>query len=420
MHDLHTVSLDMGQEPSLHVKRLSDYEPIVGEDALREISDLASGLSGTSCKHINSTREGGGVAEILQNLVPLFRDAGIHAEWDVITGNDAFFKVTKNFHNALQGGDIDLTDEVKRTHISVNEENAKRMSTEGFDFVVNHDPQPLPLVNFLKQGGQPWFWRCHIDASKPNPILWKYLSENFVKKHDAMIVSMESYKQKNVEIPQYVIQPSIDPLSEKNRELSERDIERKLAEYEIDPGVPIITQVSRFDKWKDPKGVLDAFRIAKRHHPDCQLILVGNMASDDPEGQMIYDSIVNECGPDVKLITKTDNVLVNALQRKSRVILQKSLREGFGLTVSEALWKGTPVIGGNVGGIPLQIIDGVNGYLVNNVEEAADRMKRLLDDPALASKMGNAGREHVRRNFLITRNLRDYLHMFTRHAPHSG
>jgi len=404
-----------------HKKRISDYEPIVGEDAIREINDLASSLSGKSCKHINSTKEGGGVAEILHNLVPLFRDAGIRAEWDVITGNDAFFKVTKNFHNALQGGEIELTEEVKRIHQAVNEENAKHISTEGFDFIVNHDPQPAPLVNFLKQKGQPWFWRCHIDASKPNPILWKYLSENFVNKHDAMIVSMESYKQKNVNIPQYVIQPSIDPLSEKNGELSEQAMEKKLAEYEIDPDVPIITQVSRFDKWKDPKGVLDAFMIAKRSHPDCQLILVGNMASDDPEGQMIYDSIAGECGgPDVKLITRTDNVLVNALQRKSRVILQKSLREGFGLTVSEALWKGTPVIGGNVGGIPLQVIDGVNGYLVNNVDETADRIGRLLENPELARKMGAAGREHVRKNFLITRNLRDYLRMFLRHSQKSG
>jgi len=401
-------------------KRISDYKPIVGEEAISEIMNLAAGLSGKSCKHINSTREGGGVAEILQNLVPLFNDVGVRAEWDVITGNDEFFKVTKNFHNALQGGDIDLTDEVKRIHISVNEENAKRMSAAGFDFVVNHDPQPAPLVNFLKQKNQPWFWRCHIDASKPNPVLWKYLSENFVNKHDAMIVSMESYKQKNVSIPQYVIQPSIDPLSEKNMDLTEAEIEKKLAEYDIDPDVPIVTQVSRFDKWKDPKGVLDAFEIAKRDHPDCQLILVGNMSADDPEGQMIYDSIVGECGPDVKLITKTDHVLVNALQRKSRVILQKSLREGFGLTVSEALWKGTPVIGGNVGGIPLQIIDGVNGYLVNNVEETADRIGRLLDDPDLAKRMGDAGREHVRHRFLITRNLRDYLRLFTRHAPKSG
>ena len=398
----------------MKIKHLSDYEPIVGEEIIREIRDLASGLSEKSCKHINSTKLGGGVAEILQNMIPLFHDVGMRAEWDVICGEEAFFKVTKNFHNALQGGDIDLTQEVKDIYLKYNVENAKLLSTEGFDFVVNHDPQPLPLINFCKQEGQPWFWRCHIDASKPNPVLWKYFSENFVNKHTAMIVSLEAYKQVDVSIPQYIIPPSIDPLSNKNQELSDHEIERKFSEYEINPEIPLITQVSRFDKWKDPKGVLEAFKIVRKDH-ECQLILIGNMASDDPEGQEIYDSIASEAGPDVKLITNTDDVLVNALQKRSRVIVQKSLKEGFGLTVTEALWKGTPVIGGNVGGIPLQIIDGVTGYLVNNVAEAADRMKRLLDDPDLAKRMGEAGREHVRKNFLITRHLKDYLGLFSKH-----
>jgi len=393
---------------------LENYRKIVGEEVIEDIYEKASRVKGKHIVHINSTYQGGGVAEILNTLVLLMEDVGVHTGWRVLHGNPGFFAITKKFHNSLQGAPIHLTDRKKDIYESVNE-NFSIFTHLDHDLVLVHDPQPLPLINFYEKK-QPWVWRLHIDISRLNnggEQLFSYL-KGFILKYDAMVVSMDSYK-KDIPLRQEVIRPSIDPLSNKNKPLPKRECEKILSKHGVDLDKPIITQVSRFDRFKDPEGVVKVFKKVRESH-DCQLVLIGSMASDDPESEEIYRRMVidHDKNPDIKIISATNDVLVNALQRVSACVLQKSTREGFALTVSEALWKGTPVVASDVGGIPAQIQDGVNGYLVSPTDYTgcAKRVSKILGDEKLAHTMGVKGKEVVRENFLITRHLRDYLALF--------
>lgn len=387
--------------------KLEDYEPIVGPEIIERILHKARGLRDRSIVNVSSTYYGGGVAAKLTSLVLLMNSAGIRTGWRIIQGRQDFFGITKRMHNALQGGLDVFTDEDKAIYEEVNEENAIRNHLD-HDFVVVHDPQPLPLVEHYRKRS-PWVWRCHIDLTHPHPQLWDYL-RRFVQQFDAVIMSIPEYAQ-DIRPSQFFHMPAIDPFTEINRYMSDEEVDRRLAQYGIPTDLPIIVQVSRFDKWKDPQGVIDAFRIARKEAP-CTLILKGNSATDDPEGALIYNSILDQQDERIILINNEDVPVVNALQRKAAVVIQKSLREGFGLTVTEAMWKGTPVIGGNVGGIRYQITDGVSGFLVNNVQETADRIVTLLKNPDLRRKMGQAGHETVKKNFLMTRLVEEYLNLF--------
>jgi len=389
---------------------LKNYSSIVGEKLVGEIYEEAAPLEDKHVEHINSTYYGGGVAEILSSLTLLMNDVGIKTGWRLLKGNQDFFNVTKKFHNALQGENIRLSENKKKIYTECSEINSILMHIHSLDAIIIHDPQPLPLINFYKKK-QPWIWRCHIDLSNPNKELWSYLKQ-FIEKYDAVVVSMEQYKQKDLQKPHHIIQPSIDPLTVKNKFIPDSVVKRYLSKFGVDLDKPVISQVSRFDKWKDPLGVVKSFEIIKKQ-VDCKLVLLGSMASDDPEGEIIYNRLMEKVkdNKDIIVINYADDFLVNCLQRASDVIIQKSLKEGFGLTVTEALWKGTPVVAGNVGGIPLQVIDGKNGYLVNNIRECADRTIKLLKDPRLREELGTAGMGHVKKNFLITRHLMDYIHL---------
>lgn len=394
---------------------LEDYCEIVGDLVIAQIHKKASVLYDMHMLHFNSTSQGGGVAEILASLVPVMNDIGIDVGWRLLHGDADFFSITKKFHNALQGESINLSEIKKRLYLETNEAFAKYTHIN-HDLIVIHDPQPLPMISFYKKR-QPWIWRCHIDLSHPDQKLWQYLKK-FILRYDLVIVSSETYKRSDLPVESRVIQPAIDPLTPKNMELSEKDITRYLRKFNIPTDKPIITQISRFDKWKDPDGVLEAFKIIKEK-VDCRLILCGSMAADDPEGWAIYDRVKRKANDmshnsDVIFITSENNVLVNVLQRVSDIIVQKSIREGFGLTVTEALWKGKPVVSTNVGGIPLQITDGENGYLVppRDTQAFAERIIHLLENRTLAEEMGRKGRETVRQKFLITRLLSDYLDLF--------
>jgi len=387
---------------------LNDYKNIVGEELIQKIYEEAAPLDKKHIEHINSTFYGGGVAELLSSLVLLMNDVGITTGWRLLKGHPDFFNVTKNFHNALQGENISLSENKKRIYLETNETNSIFMHIDFADCIIIHDPQPLPLIN-LYEKKQPWIWRCHIDLSDPNKALWEYLKQ-FIEKYDAVIVSMEKYKKKDLKKPYYLITPPTDPLTTKNKFIPDSVVRRYLSRFGVDLDKPIISQISRFDKWKDPMGVIKAFEMIKKE-VDCKLVLLGSMATDDPEGSVIYGKILEKVkdNENIKVINHADDFLVNCLQRASDVVIQKSIKEGFGMTVSEALWKGTPVVAGNVGGIPLQVIDGKNGYLVNSPTECADRTIKLLRDPKLREEMGKAGIEHVRENFLITRHLMDYI-----------
>jgi trehalose synthase len=400
----------------LKTKKLEDYRPIIGDDAFEALLAAAAPLKGARLLHINATAFGGGVAEILHTLVPLMRDVGIDAEWQVIRGDDEFFNVTKAFHNALQGADLELTEEMRATFNKYNQENAAALEGE-YDYIVVHDPQPAALRYFHGQaGGKHWITRIHIDTSNPNPAVWEFL-QPYLSLYEAGIFTMAEYVYGDLKFPHLaIIAPSIDPLSPKNTPLPEAESKAILQRYGIDLNRPLITQVSRFDPWKDPLGVIDAYRMVKVEMPEVQLALVGSMASDDPEGWVYYDRTIRHAGNDFDIhilhnFHGVGNVEVNAFQSISDVVVQKSTREGFGLVVTEPMWKGRPVIGGNVGGIPLQVIDGQTGFLVNNILECAQRMYELLKDPALADEMGVRAREHVRKNFLSTRHLHDYLRL---------
>ncbi len=401
-------------------RTLEDHRPIVGDDVISGLYRRAASLRGKRVLHVNSTYQSGGVAEMIVSLVPLMNSIGIDTCWNILHGDDKFFAITKNFHNALQGQAVAFSGEEKDLYIRTNETFSGQMTID-HDLVVIHDPQPLPLIRFYRKS-QPWVWRCHVDLSNPNPALWEFLKD-FILDYDRMVISHENYRRRGMTMEQWICRPAIDPLSEKNRDLSGSEIAGLLAKYGVPTDKPLVTQISRFDKWKDPQGVVDVF-CEVRKHVDCRLVLCGSMAPDDPEGWAIYRQVEDAVRPlidagDVILITAEDHLLVNALQRASAVIIQKSLREGFGLTVTEGLWKGRPVIASRVGGIPLQIEDGVTGFLLDptDTEGFARRVRQILENPELGERLGRAGKEHVRQHFLITRLLSDYLDMLNEELP---
>lgn len=392
------------------MRGLSEYSGISPKGDLILIHKISEKYAGRSFLHVNSTRSGGGVAEILQRAVPLMNDIGINTRWEVIEGDPKFFEMTKKVHNALQGNKEDISAELWRHHMEINAKNAEALDL-GADCVLIHDPQPAPLVKFKKNGK--WMWRCHIDVSEPMPAVWERLRA-YVESYDAAIFSVSKFS-KPMPIEEYIVPPSIDPLSDKNREMDDGEINAVLEKHGIPADKPMMLQVSRFDVFKDPIGVINAYRMVKRYN-DCTLVLAGGTATDDPEGEQVLAGVrENAAGdPDIHivLLPPFSDKEVNALQRAAAVVLQKSVKEGFGLTVSEAMWKEKPVIGGAVGGIPLQIVHGVTGYLVRTVEGAAFRIRQLLNNPEMASAMGKNGKEYVRRNFLITRQIRDYLSLW--------
>lgn len=388
---------------------LEDYRPIVGSQVIDELLLLADRVRHRRLQHINSTAVGGGVAEILTRMVPLLRDLEIDTTWDVIKGNQAFFAVTKAFHNALHGGNESLTAAMFEVFRETTRMNLDDLSSYG-DVVVVHDPQPAGLIARKAEVGGHWLWRCHIDVSTPDPRVWGFLQEH-VSQYDASIFSMPDFAQR-LSIPQYMVPPSIDPLSDKNRDLTDSEVQAVVERYGLDPERPILTQISRFDRLKDPLGVLASYRLVRRRH-DCQLLLAGGGATDDPEGAEVLQEVQEAAGddPDVHIIELPpfSDLDINALVRGSTVVMQKSIKEGFGLTVTEALWKRKAVIGGAVGGIRLQLLNGVTGFLVHSPEGAANRVIELLGNTALREAVGNAGHEHVKDNFLTTRHIRDYL-----------
>jgi trehalose synthase len=392
---------------------LEQYTETVGAAAIAQLHQLATSLAGARVVHVNSTRSGGGVAEILNKLVPLMGELGIHVDWQIITGDSEFFECTKAMHNALQGNPVPLGQNLLEVYERTNEQTAQRLREplEQADFVFIHDPQPAALLQHFPQRRGRWIWRCHIDASRPHRPVWKYLHRH-VAGYDASIFSLAAFAQE-LPHPQYLICPSIDPLSDKNVTLDIGEIQRLIEPFGIDPQRPMLLQVSRFDRFKDPIGVIQAYRLAKRFVPSIQLVLAGGGASDDPEGgavlQEVQASAANDPDIHVLLLPANAHREINALQRRADLVLQKSLREGFGLTVTEALWKGKPVIGGDTGGIRLQVIDHHTGFLVNTPEGAALRTRYLLHQPRKLVEMGDKGRTFVRDNFLITRHLREYL-----------
>ncbi len=387
-----------------NIARVEDYEPYIGPETVERLLKKAKPVRDMRIVHVNSTYYGGGVAELLSSMTLLLNNLDIKTGWKIIFGPPDFFRITKGMHNALQGGEINLNEQSKKIYERVVYENSIRMNLD-HDFVVIHDPQPLPIISHYRKRG-PWVWRCHMDLSNPNRELWDYLSA-FVEKYDAVVISMKEYAQK-LKTPQLFFMPAIDPFTAKNKEISEDVIDKKLQQYNIPADLPLVVQISRFDRWKDPEGVIKAFQLARRE-VDCTLVLLGNIATDDPEGQEIFETLLDYQEERILILSVEDAYLVNALQRRAAVVLQKSLREGFGLTVTEAMWKRTPVIGGKVGGIPSQIQDGVNGFLVSSIEEAAERIVHLLKDESLRISMGQKAHETVKKNFLLTRLLEQYL-----------
>ncbi len=383
---------------------LEEYEKYIGAEAIDRIHKKAGSLQDRHIVCINSTFYGGGVAQLLSSLVLLFNNVGIETGWRTIQGSPDFFSITKKMHNALQGADINLSKIKKEIYERVIEENAIRNHLK-HDVVIIHDPQPLPMIEHYTKRG-PWIWRCHIDLTQPNAELWNYL-KRYIEKYDAVIYTLKEYKQK-LETPQVFFQPAINPFSLTNKEMSEKDVNERLEHYDIPTDLPIVAQVSRFDKWKDPEGVIKAFKKARKE-VDATLVLLGNVATDDPEGEQVYHSILKHREDRIIILSKQDTALVNALQRKAEIILQKSKREGFGLTVTEAMWKGTPVIGGNVGGIRYQIQDGENGYLVSSLEETSEKMVKLLKDKKLRRSMGKKAQASVKKNYLLPKYLEKYL-----------
>jgi trehalose synthase len=399
---------------------LEAYRPVLGDAAADEIIALAQQLQGARVLHVNATAFGGGVAEILGTMVPLMCDIGLDADWQVIKGADEFFNVTKAMHNSLQGMYYDWTPAMRETWLNYNKLNAD-LFDESYDYVVIHDPQPAAVPTFLQErtgrrDGK-WVWRCHIDLTAAQVQVWDMLRPH-VEGYDGAIFTLPDYVKEDLTHPQiFSVPPAIDPLSPKNSELPLETVHAILQRYGVDPQRPMITQISRFDPWKDPLGVIDCYRACKKEFPELQLVMIASMASDDPEGWDWYERTVRRAGEDFDIhilsnLNGVGNIEVNAFQRMARVVIQKSIREGFGLVVSEALWKGRPVVGGNVGGIPLQIVNGETGYLVNTVEECTEKVLYLLQHHEEAERMGALGVEYVRDNFLTTRYLRDYLSIF--------
>jgi trehalose synthase len=404
------------QPVAVGTKLLSDYTHIVGKDLIAEVRELAAPLEGHRVVHVSATAFGGGVSEILYTLVPLMKDVGLEVEWQVIYGREEFFNATKLMHNALQGAPEDLTADQWATWRHYNEMNARELAS-GWDVALIHDPQPAALFQLVPEKARGWVWRCHIDLSTPNPDTIGQLLP-YIRGYPQSLFHMPAYVPGGMEGTVNIVPPAIDPLAPKNMALSPEDASYVCAQFGIDVDRPMICQVSRFDPWKDPLGVIDAYRMVKEEIPSVQLALVGSMASDDPEGWDYFNATVAHADgdPDIHILNNFNNVgaiEVNAFQSQSDVLIQKSTREGFGLTVAEAIWKGRPFIGGDVGGIPLQVEDGVSGFLVDSVELCAQRTLEILRDPDLGKQLGRAGKEHVRREFLTPRYLRDYLKIFT-------
>ena len=402
-------------------KSLDDYATVVEPGTLDRIRELAEPLRGARVLHVNATAYGGGVAELLATHVALLQDIGIDAEWQVIHGSDEFFAVTKTVHNGLQGADIEWTQPMERVYLERVLDNALLIEGD-WDFVVIHDPQPAALRDYVRARGlspedTKWIWRCHIDLTDANARVFEFFRP-FIEQYDASVWTMPQFVPSSLSMDRVVhAPPCIDPLSVKNLDLARPFVDEICKSYGIRPHAPTVCQISRFDPWKDPVGVIEAFRIVQEHVPDAQLVLAGSMATDDPEGFHYWEvaEAAAAADPNIYLLSniqQVGSVQINAFQRAAHVVVQKSLREGFGLTVSEGLWKGRPVVGGRCGGITLQIEDGVDGYLVDSVEECANRVLELLADPARADKMGITGREHVRHSFLSTRELEDWLRLF--------
>ena len=400
-------------------KTLADYTHLVGRPLVEEVNELAESLKGLKVLHLSATAFGGGVSEILYTLVPLMRDVGIEADWQIIIGREEFFNATKLMHNALQGNPLDLSPSEWKVYEEYNEINAGYM-TEGWDVVIVHDPQPLLVRQHVPDKSRHWIWRCHIDLSTPHPPTIERLTP-FMHDYDGAVFHLQEYVPDGLSLnggaPVHICPPAIDPLSPKNMALSPEDAAFVCDQFGIDVDRPLMCQVSRFDPWKDPLGVIDAYRRATEEVPEAQLALVGSMATDDPEGWEFFNSTLEYAGgdPDIKILNNLNNVgsiEVNAFQSQAEVLIQKSTREGFGLTVSEALWKARPFIGGNVGGIPLQVQDGTTGYLVDSPDECAERAVKILRDPEHGRDLGRAGKEHVRKHFLTPRLLRDWLRIF--------
>ena len=409
----HLEELELLPHISVGAHSISDYDSLVAEEQIEKLRSLAAELKGARVLHINSTAYGGGVAELLRSHIPLLRSLGLDADWITIRGDDSFFNVTKGFHNALQGGEYVLDEQAKETYLANNARN-ERCLDGGYDYIIVHDPQPAAIRQFHGAGGSKWIWRCHIDTSNPHPEVWQFLKP-YVEAHDALVFTMDEYASPDLPRDKIaVMPPAIDPLSPKNLPLS-KELCRKIVSWVgISTERPLICQVSRFDPWKDPLGVLEVYRMVRKHVPGLQLALLGHLAMDDPQGWQMYDEVLmaSRDDPDIYLFTNytaASSLEVNAFQRYSDVIIQKSIREGFGLVVSEALWKGTPVVAGRAGGIPLQLQDGKGGFLIDSTEECADRVLYLLRHPDVSRKMGLSGRRYVRSRFLTPRLLYDEL-----------
>jgi trehalose synthase len=394
------------------VSTLDDYKRVLGDAEITELRILAERLRGRSVQMVNSTAVGGGVAEILNRMIPLMQELDVTTRWDVITGGEDFFAITKAFHNALHGDGFRMSDDSFKTFLAYNKQNQARLNFD-CDFTLIHDPQPVALIDARHNHDGHWIWRCHIDLSQPNQRVWDFLAQ-YVNRYDGAIFSSPSFSRR-LPMPQYLFYPSIDPLSEKNREIEPGLIDQTLRRFQIDPLRPIITQISRFDRLKDPVGVVRAYQIVKRY-TDCQLVLAGGGASDDPEGEAVLAEVREVAGkdPDIHILDLPpwSAVEINALQRGSTIIVQKSLREGFGLTVTEGLWKKKPVVASAVGGIPSQVIHKHTGMLAHSIEGTAYQIRFLLSNPAIARRLGERGHEHVREHFLITSDVRRHLTLF--------
>jgi trehalose synthase len=406
------------QQVNVGNKALADYTTIASRGLMEQIRALAEPLAGKRVLHLSATAFGGGVAEILYTLVPLMREAGLATEWRVIYGQDEFFDVTKAIHNALQGNPRSLTSEEEDVYRRYNRENAEALTDE-FDFVIVHDAQPAAMIEHAKAAGRRWIWRCHIDLSTPNQDVLGFLAP-WLGSYDATVYHRQAYVPAAGGLPPaYIWPPAIDPLAPKNMALSPEDASYIVDQFGIDVDRPLVSQISRFDPWKDPVGVIEAWRLLRVDHPSVQLALVGSMAHDDPEGWDYYNQTVEAAqgDPDIFILSNLNNVgsvEVNAFQVHSAALIQKSIREGFGLTVTEGLWKGRPMVAGRAGGIVDQIQDGETGYLVDSVEECAQALKTVLEDPQQARAMALEGKEYVRRHFLSPRLLRDWLALFNR------
>ena len=399
------------------LRTLDHYRAVTPPGTVDILYRASERVRGRHFTHVNSTRLGGGVAEMLQRIVPLLNELGVVTRWEVLQGDEEFFRVTKSFHNALQGEEQVVTAAMLDHYLEQNRRNAARLDLGG-DLVFIHDPQPAALIAHRKSGA--WIWRCHIDVSHPQRRVWAFLRP-LISQYSGAVFSLPRFAQRMM-IPQYLVYPSIDPLSDKNRELPEPEVAAILERLSVPRDKPILLQVSRFDRFKDPVGVIQAYRLVKKHN-DCRLVLAGGGAADDPEGPQVLAEVRTAAAgdPDVHILVLPENanLEINALQRAATVVLQKSTREGFGLTVAEAMWKGKPVIGGFAGGITAQIVFGTTGYTVNSVEGAAFRARYLLNNPEFASRMGENAREYVRRNFLVTRDLADLIALLTIHTAPS-